>query len=109
LRAGLSTTGAVIVLIACGVLGLLLVVGWGLRQIGHTIAVGVRFVARHLRAALTLPSEHETEAQRTPTEPAVLFDQNQFEPKPSVDLDLVAAEQEADEEEEYEEEEDGEE
>jgi S-DNA-T family DNA segregation ATPase FtsK/SpoIIIE len=102
LRAGLGTTGAAIVLVAVGLLGLLLVVGWGLRQIAQMITTGVRFVAEHLREALTLPSEQEG-AVEPPKERAVLFDQSTFEPKPSIDLDLVAAEQRDEEEEEYEE------
>jgi S-DNA-T family DNA segregation ATPase FtsK/SpoIIIE len=109
LRAGLGTAGAAIVLIAFGVVGLLLVVGWGLRQIAQMIASGARFVGGHLRTALTLPSEQEQEqGEEAPVvkapERAVLFDQSTFEPKPSIDLDLVAAEEEDDEDEEYEDE-----
>ncbi len=111
LRAGLGTTGAAIVLVAAGLVGSLLVVGWGLRQIAEMIASGVRFVAEHAREALRLPSEHEDLAagDAPATEHAQLFDQVQFEPKPAIDLDLVAVEQAEDDAEEYEEEdEDGE-
>src|SRR5450755_3933632 len=44
LRAGLGSAGAVIVLVAVGLLGLLLVVGTGVRQIAQSVATGGRFV-----------------------------------------------------------------
>jgi S-DNA-T family DNA segregation ATPase FtsK/SpoIIIE len=95
LRAGLGTTGAVIVLVALGLLGVLLVVGTGIRQVVHACATAVRFVARHVRAALAVPSETDDEAvpvpeAGAPPSPAALFDQ--FAPAPAVDLDRVFAE-----------------
>src|SRR2546421_206729 len=43
LRSGLGTTGAVIVLVAAGVIGALLVVGTGIHQVVHASVVGARF------------------------------------------------------------------
>ena len=94
LRAGLGSTGAYIVLIALALLGALLVVGTGLRQIGHACAAAAQFVAHQVRALFTLPpSEHDDAAPTASTNAAApLFDQ--FAPAPTVDLDLVAAEAE---------------
>ncbi len=111
LRAGLGSTGAYIVLIAFALLGVLLVVGTGLRQIAHVCAAGARVVAQAVRALFTLPPSDD--ADTAPATSAAksdaagpLFDQ--FAPAPSVDLDLVAAEaepeNEADAEEDLEEE-----
>ena len=131
LRAGLGNAGAVIVLVAVGTLGVLLVVGTGLRQIGAAVAAGGRFVGRHARTVMTLPSERADDAASTTSEPAdpaparraVLFDQLD---EPTIDLvsaeaelveedELVEADEyeeeeyeEEGEEEEYEEDEDGE-
>jgi DNA segregation ATPase FtsK/SpoIIIE, S-DNA-T family len=113
LRSGLGTTGAVIVLIAAGVVGALLVVGTGIHQVVHTSAVGTRFVARQLRAVLALPSELADDARATATEqadatPPMPYDK--FQGAPTVDVDLVAEEEDADvadepdEEDEYDEE-----
>src|SRR6185437_15355028 len=44
LHAGLGSAGAVIVLVAVGLLGLLLVVGTGVRQLAQYVAAGGRFV-----------------------------------------------------------------
>ena len=117
LRAGLGNAGAVIVLVAVGTLGMLLVIGTGVRQVAQSVATGSRFVGRHARTLLTLPSEQSDDATAgSPTMPvrrAVLFDQLEEDPM----LDLVSAEEEleedayeedeseGDEEEEYEEEE----
>ena len=116
LRAGLGTAGAAIVLIAIGLLGALLVVGTGFRQIAAVVAAGGGAIAEHVRGFLALPSEHAddepapvaTDAER-PAKPAraVLFDQYTTMP----DVDLVAAEaaddeedgEEYDDEDEYEE------
>ncbi len=103
-----------------GALGLLLVVGTGIRQIVHHVVTGGRFVGRQARTILTLPSER-ADGSTTPTgsttastKRAVLFDQSVDDPV----LDLVAAEEalaadELEDEDEYEEyeyeEEDGEE
>src|SRR5205085_753841 len=62
LRAGLGSAGAVIVLVALGLLGLLLVVGTGLRQVGHGLNVGARFVGRQAGALLTMQPGADAEA-----------------------------------------------
>src|SRR5262245_59372254 len=93
LRAGLGTTGAVIVLIALGLLGVLLVIGTGTRQIVAMCARAAQFVVHHARDALALPSEQEDERSDEPEAPrpdTQLFDQ--FAPAPAVDLDLIYAE-----------------
>ncbi len=105
LRAGLGNAGAVIVLVAIGALGILLVVGTGVRQIAQSLATGGRFVGRQARTYLTLPSERAdgettTVADAPPPRRAVLFDQLDAEPM----IDLVAAEDELEAEEELEEE-----
>ncbi|HEV7525899.1 MAG TPA: DNA translocase FtsK [Acidimicrobiia bacterium] len=107
LRAGLGSAGAVIVLVAVGVLGVLLVVGTGVRQIVQSVATGGRFVARHAASILTLPSERADgattpidAATTAPARRAVLFDQLDEEPV----LDLVSAEEELEDEYEYEDE-----
>jgi S-DNA-T family DNA segregation ATPase FtsK/SpoIIIE len=93
LRAGLGNAGAGIVLVAVGALGLLLVVGTGVRQIVQYLATGSRFLGRQARTMLTLPSERADGAS-TPTESAspapsstkrtVLFDHSA--PEPMIDL-----------------------
>ncbi|MDQ1456375.1 MAG: segregation ATPase FtsK/SpoIIIE, family [Actinomycetota bacterium] len=121
LRAGLGDAGAVIVLVAVGTLGMLLVVGTGVRQVAQSLATGGRFVGRHARTMLTLPSERaDADAPMaaaasgkafgtTPGAPggrAVLFDE--LDDAPIVDLITEAEYEEEDEEieeEEYEEEE----
>src|SRR4029077_5505469 len=55
-RAGLGPAGAVIVLIAIGALGVLLMVGTGLRQVGLGLTLGARFVGRQGRALLAIPT-----------------------------------------------------
>jgi DNA segregation ATPase FtsK/SpoIIIE, S-DNA-T family len=112
LRAGLGSAGAVIILVAIGVLGVLLVVGTGLRQIVQMIAAGVRFVGQQARSLLTLPSERaaleEAGDDDGAAEPsfrrAVLFDQGN-----DVTVDLVAAEDELEGEGELEDDEEDEE
>nr|MDP9335015.1 DNA translocase FtsK 4TM domain-containing protein [Actinomycetota bacterium] len=118
LRAGLGDAGAVIVLVAVGTLGALLLVGTGVRQVAQSLATGGRFVGRHARTMLTLPSERADDedapmAAATPGAPvgrAVLFDE--LDEARIVDLVTEAEyeeeeedEDEAGEEEEYEEEE----
>ncbi len=112
LRAGLGNAGAVIVLVAIGTLGVLLVVGTGIRQIVQSLATAGRFVGRQARSMLTLPSERadgsgapvtgapSAAAPVAPPKRAVLFDQLD-EPM----IDLVSAEEELDDADEYEEEE----
>jgi DNA segregation ATPase FtsK/SpoIIIE, S-DNA-T family len=56
LRAGLGPAGAVIVLVAVGALGVLLMVGTGLRQVGHAVTLGARFIARRASARLATPT-----------------------------------------------------
>jgi S-DNA-T family DNA segregation ATPase FtsK/SpoIIIE len=118
LRALLGTTGAVIVLVAIGVLGLLLVVGTGIRQVGTTIRAAAQYLGRHLRTFFSLAPPVADDAPASSPARAVLFH--------DFDVDLVAEETraepdeepadeaEADEfedegDEEYEEEEEGEE
>ncbi len=90
LRAGLGSAGAAIVLVAIGALGLLLVVGTGVRQIVQYLATGSRFVGRQARTMLTLPSErgeagaNQHESAPASTKRAVLFDQS--DPEPMLDL-----------------------
>jgi len=109
LRSGLGTTGAVIVLVAAGVVGVLLVVGTGINQVVHAGAAGARFTARQLRAVLALPSELADDLRATATTDTearhpVPYDQFQGAPT----IDLVAVEEagddvaeEPDDEEEY--------
>src|SRR5258705_99449 len=80
-------------------------VGTGVRQVAQSLATGGRFVGRHARTMLTLPSEHGDDAAVAPMAAAppgraVLFDQ--LDEGPIVDL---VAEAEVDEEDEYEEDE----
>jgi S-DNA-T family DNA segregation ATPase FtsK/SpoIIIE len=105
LRAGLGSAGAVIVLVAIGALGMLLVVGTGVRQIAQAVATGGRFVAQQARLLLTLPSERvaddDTAAPANTAAPAarraVLYDQ--LDDAPVLDLN---AEEELEEDDEYE-------
>ncbi len=112
LRAGLGNAGGAIVLVAVGALGLLLVLGTGLRQVVQYLAAGSRFVGRQARSMLTLPSERgddanaDANAGSSSTKRAVLFDQS--DPEPMIDLtrpfEIESAEElEADDEDEYEE------
>jgi S-DNA-T family DNA segregation ATPase FtsK/SpoIIIE len=55
LRAALGPAGAAIVLVAIGILGLLLVVGTGIRQLVSAVSVAARFVGRHAGALLVMP------------------------------------------------------
>ena len=70
LRAGLGTTGAVIVLVVLGLLGVLLLVGTGLRQVAHACAVGGRFVARHARAPRSRCRRRRTPSPRSSPGPS---------------------------------------
>jgi S-DNA-T family DNA segregation ATPase FtsK/SpoIIIE len=96
LRAGLGNAGAAIVLLAVGALGTLLMVGTGVRQIVQHLTTGSRFLGRHARTLLTLPSEradHSDEpiAADSPASArrVVLFDQ--LEQAPMIDLVGVEA------------------
>ena len=100
LRAGLGPVGAVIVLVAVGMLGSLLVVGAGLRQLVSGVTVAAQFAGRQVSALMTMP-------------PGVTETGD-----PAANVDLVAAEaadghvlvaELEDDEEEYEEEEEEEE
>jgi DNA segregation ATPase FtsK/SpoIIIE, S-DNA-T family len=87
LAALLGAVGAVIVLVALGALGALLVFGAGLRQVGHAVLVGSRWLGEHSKELLTLqpvPLDDVYEPDRP-----LLYDQLADE---SVDIDLVAAE-----------------
>jgi len=107
LRAGLGSAGAVIVLVAVGLLGVLLVVGTGLRQVAHGLNVGARFVGRQASALMTMPSREGETADATDDAlgetPADidLRAWNQSGPEAELEDDEVVAE--VDEEEEYEE------
>ncbi|HUI49899.1 MAG TPA: DNA translocase FtsK [Acidimicrobiia bacterium] len=117
LRAGLGNAGAVIVLVAVGALGMLLVVGTGVRQIAQTLAAGGRMVGRQALSILTLPSERgdrldapasdAVDSSPSPPRRAVLYDE--LEEDPVVDLvgaeEEIEGEEELDEEGEYEDEE----
>ena len=87
LRALLGSPGAVIVLLAAGVLGCLLIAGTGIREIAHALATAGRVVGRQAGALLTL---HER-ASEAPPDAAQLYDQLADEP----DLDLTADEHRA--------------
>jgi len=63
LRAGLGPAGAVIVLGALGLLGVLLFVGTGLRQVGHGLSLGARVVGRKAGALVSLPRDEDAAAQ----------------------------------------------
>ena len=67
LRAGLGPAGAVIVLIALGALGVLLMVGTGLRQVGHGLTLGARFVGRQARRAADDAAVDRCSARTTPS------------------------------------------
>ncbi|MGQ0825944.1 MAG: DNA translocase FtsK 4TM domain-containing protein [Actinomycetota bacterium] len=101
-RASLGGAGAVIVLVAAGMLGLLLVVGAGLRQLLTAVSQGARWAAAHGRDLLVLqPTPLDDVDHLVPDRPR-LYDQLAEDPDPAptravLDLDLVAAE--ADEEE----------
>ncbi len=99
LRAGLGNAGAAIVLVAVGALGTLLVVGTGVRQIVQHLTTGSRFLGRHARTLLTLPSERADHSDEpvaadsaASARRAVLFDQ--LEPAPMIDLVGAEAEME---------------
>ena len=127
LRAGLSTAGAAIVLIAVGVLGALLIVGTGFREIAGAVSAGARTVGEHLREYLAIEAEPaddlieddeeedeyeddedeppvvvtKAESEPAPKPPrAVLYDQ--YTSMPDVDLTAVEAEEAEAEDEEYE-------
>jgi S-DNA-T family DNA segregation ATPase FtsK/SpoIIIE len=109
LRAGLGSAAAVIVLVAIGLLGLLLVVGTGLRQVGHTLNVGARFVGRQAGALMTMqpraggPADDTIARDDSPADIDLrVWQQPEPEPQPESDDELVA---ELDEEGEYEDEE----
>jgi S-DNA-T family DNA segregation ATPase FtsK/SpoIIIE len=92
LRALLGTTGAVIVLVAVGALGLLLVVGTGIRQVGTTIRATAQYLGRHLRTFFSMAPPAADDAPASSPARAVLFD--------AYDVDLVAEEARAEPDEE---------
>ena len=87
LRALLGTTGAVIVLVAVGLLGLLLVVGTGIRQVGTRIRAAAQYLTRHLRTFFSLAPPVADDAPASSPARAVLFH--------DFDVDLVAEEERA--------------
>ena len=112
LRAGLGRAGAVIVLVAIGALGVLLVVGTGLRQIAQRVAAGAASSARPVaRAAHAAVRAADDEPRRRTTAPTTAFDApSRRRPRPRHRRRARADEEyeydEVDEDEEYEEEED---
>jgi DNA segregation ATPase FtsK/SpoIIIE, S-DNA-T family len=90
LAAVLGSAGAVIVLVALGVLGVLLVVGSSLRQVAHVVALVVAYVIEQSKALLTLPPPALDDAYE-PDRPR-LYDQ--VADDETLALDLVAAEAE---------------
>jgi len=60
LRAALGPAGAVIVLVAAGGFGLLLIVGTQLRQIAHAGSVAGRFLGQQIRVLMTMPPSVQT-------------------------------------------------
>ena len=109
LRAGLGPAGAVIVLVALGALGVLLMVGVGLRQVGHGVSVGARYVGQHAGALLTMrdaepETDGEMEDESLDLVAAEHAEAHTAWPEPAVVAELVDDEDE--EEEEYEEEDD---
>ncbi|HTD51219.1 MAG TPA: DNA translocase FtsK 4TM domain-containing protein, partial [Acidimicrobiia bacterium] len=55
LRAALGPAGASIVLVAAGILGVLLVVGTGIRQLAAAVSVAARFIGRQARTLFVMP------------------------------------------------------
>ena len=84
LRALLGTTGAVIVLVAIGALGFLLVVGTGIRQVGAAIRAAAQYLGRHLRTFFSMAPPVADDAPASSPARAVLFY--------DYDVDLVAEE-----------------
>jgi S-DNA-T family DNA segregation ATPase FtsK/SpoIIIE len=78
LRAALGPAGAVIVLVALGLFGLLLIVGTGLRQLATGATVATKFVGQQVRALMVMPTSD------TDTEPAAGT-------ASTVDVDLTTA------------------
>ena len=99
LRAGLGTAGAAIVLVAAGLLGLLLVVGTGVRQMAGTASSAARVISRQLRATFARATADGGDAPQTessagdPVTRPPLFDQ--FSGANAADLDPLAAQDEA--------------
>jgi DNA segregation ATPase FtsK/SpoIIIE, S-DNA-T family len=81
LRALLGSPGAVIVLLAAGVLGCLLIAGTGIRQIAHATATAARVVGRYSRELLTLRARPADDTTGAPQ----LYDQRADE----LDVDLT--------------------
>ncbi|GIU87341.1 MAG: hypothetical protein KatS3mg009_1856 [Acidimicrobiia bacterium] len=90
LRALLGPAGAVIVLVAAGLLGVLLVAGTGLRQVVAGAVVAARWVAARARSLLVLPSPALDDAPYAPDRPHRYDDLAPGAAGPVVDL--VAAE-----------------
>ncbi|HTK16862.1 MAG TPA: DNA translocase FtsK 4TM domain-containing protein [Acidimicrobiia bacterium] len=104
LRAGLGPAGAVIVLGALGCLGVLLMVGVGLRQVGHGVAIAARFIGYQAGALLTMRQDTppvDDELDLVAAEDAGATGAHW--PEPALVAELV---DEDEEEEEYEEEDD---
>jgi S-DNA-T family DNA segregation ATPase FtsK/SpoIIIE len=110
LRAGLGPVGAVLVLVAIGVFGLLLIAGTGLRQITGAIAHAARYVGKNVAAALTMgPAMEKTPASDSDVDvDLAAYDQFGVTAPVAVYADDEEEEEYEEEEEEYEEEEEGE-
>jgi S-DNA-T family DNA segregation ATPase FtsK/SpoIIIE len=104
LRAGLGPAGAVIVLVALGALGVLLMVGTGIRQVGHGVSLGVRFVGRQAGALLAMPHATDETNRDDASASAPAFDLVAAELAEEPEAVFVAELDEEDEDEEYEEE-----
>jgi DNA segregation ATPase FtsK/SpoIIIE, S-DNA-T family len=114
LRAGLGPAGAVIVLVALGALGVLLMVGVGLRQVGHGMSVAARYLGRQAGALLTMRDTETEIDQETGDEGFDLVAAEHAEahsarPEPTLVAEIVDDEEEDEEEYEDEEEEEDEE
>ena len=106
LRAALGPAGAVIVLIAIGAFGVLLIAGTGLREITGGISHAGRYVGKQVAAALTMtPSVQTTDVSDVDVD-LVAYDEPEDEMAAELDEeDEYEYEDEEEEEEEYEEEE----
>jgi len=99
LRAALGPAGAAIVLVATGMLGLLLVVGTGIRQLAAAVCVAARFTGRQARALFVIPASTDA----TPDDAHAFVDLTTDDPADEI---IVAELEQDDEDEAYEDEDD---
>jgi S-DNA-T family DNA segregation ATPase FtsK/SpoIIIE len=102
------------VLVAVGALGLLLIVGTGLREVGHRLNAGARYVGRHASTLMSMPTREadDVETEDLAESPADIDLRVWQQPGPGVEderEDLVAEIGEDDEDFEYDDEEEYEE